>query len=130
MAYVATLTGFFRSVGQTVGVAIGESIFQNQLNKKMMAYPLLTPLANEYSKNANRLVKIIKAIPDSLMKTQLVQSYADALKVVWAVACAFAGLAFIVSLWTEELNLDRELVTEQCFVHEDKLQDEEKVVAS
>jgi hypothetical protein len=127
MAYAVTLSGFFRSFGQTIGVAIGGSIFQNQLKKKLLAYPLLAPLADHYSKNANSMVGVIKAMPsDSLIKAQLIQAYADALKIVWVVCCAFAAIAFVASFWTEELDLNRALVTEQGFVHERKHKDEEK----
>jgi hypothetical protein len=130
MAYAATLAGFFRSFGQTVGVAVGGSVFQNQLKKKMLAYPLLAPLANEYSRNANGLIQIIRAMPaDSPVRIQLIQSYADALKVIWVVVCAFSGVALIASFWTQELDLNRDLVTEQGFVHEETTEDEEKVAA-
>lgn len=56
--------------------------------------------------------------PDRLA---LVQSYADALKVVWVVMCALAGVAMVVSAWTEGLELDRALEGEQGFLRERKI---------
>jgi hypothetical protein len=114
MAYAATLFGFFRVLGETLGVAVGGSIFQNQVQRKMMAYPLLASHAQEYSRNASGLVQIIKAMADSdPAKAMLKQAYADALKVVWATTCALSAVAFIVSFLTQELSLDRALETEQ-----------------
>lgn len=121
MAYAVTLLAFFRNLGQTIGVAVGGSIFQNQVRKKMMGYELLAPLAEQYAQDASGLVQVIKAMPEGLMKTQLVDSYSGALKYVWLVSCVCAGVAFAVSLLTEELPLDRALVTEQGFRHEKKV---------
>jgi len=42
-------------------------------------------------------------------RTDLIRSYAEALKVVWIVMCALAGVAMVASAWTEGLELDREL---------------------
>jgi len=126
MAYAVTLLAFFRNFGQTIGVAIGGTIFQNEVKKKMLNYDLLAPLAEQYAQNASGLVEIIKAMPEGLMKTQLVQSYADALKYVWLVSCICAAVAFLVSFATEELPVDRELVTEQGFRDAKKVHDQER----
>ena len=126
MAYAVTLLAFFRNFGQTIGVAIGGTIFQNEVKKKMLNYDLLAPLADHYAQDASGLVQVIKAMPEGLMKTQLIQSYAGALKYVWLISCICAAAAFLVSFATEELDLNRELVTEQGFRHEKKGQDHEK----
>lgn len=57
---------------------------------------------------------------DDPNRLALVQSYAEALKVVWVVMCALAGVAMVASAWTEGLDLDRELGGEQGFVRERK----------
>ena len=62
---------------------------------------------------------------DNPDKLDLLHSYADALKVVWVVMCALAGVAMVASAWTEGLALDRELGTEQGFVKERKVSSEE-----
>ena len=126
MAYAATLLAFFRTFGQTIGVAIGGTIFQNAVKKKMLNYDLLAPLAEQYAQNSSGLVEIIKAMPEGLIKTQLVQSYADALKYVWLASCICAAVAFLVSFATEELPIDRELVTEQGFRDAKKVPDQER----
>ncbi len=54
-------------------------------------------------------------------KSDLIQAYADALKVVWVVMCAVAGLAMVASWWTVGFDLDRPLETEQGFEYERKV---------
>jgi hypothetical protein len=42
--------------GQTVGVAIGGTIFQSHMKNNLLPYPLLADMASEYSKDASGLV--------------------------------------------------------------------------
>jgi len=73
---------FVRVFGQSLGVAIGGVVFQNQIRVKLLSYPLLAHLAQDYSKDATALVSIIKTMEAGTEKTQLTQAYADALKVI------------------------------------------------
>ena len=66
-------------------------------------------------------------MPPSQAKTDLVQSYADALRVIWAVMCALSGVALIASLWTEGIDLNRELETDHGFMHQDSKDAEKRV---
>lgn len=115
MAYAVAMFSFFRAFGQALGVAIGGTIFQNEMKKKLAAYPLLAAQASEYAKDASSLVQIIKAMDDGLKKTQLIQGYADSLKIVWVVMCGLAFLGLCVSLPIQALSLDRVLETQQGF---------------
>ena len=125
--YAATMFAFFREFGNTIGVAIGGVIFQNQIQKRLLTYPLLAANARAYSRDASGLVQIIKAMPDgSLEKDQLREAYTWALKYVWIVICVLAGIALISSLWIEGLPLDRALETEQAFRDNKTAKDEEK----
>jgi len=126
MAWAVTMFAFLRAFGQTVGVAVGGVIFQNQMKKELLKYPLLAANATEYSKDASGLVQIIKAMPASLARTQLVKSYTDALRYVYIVLCVFAAVAMVASFFTKALPLDRELETDQGFRHQDRAADEEK----
>lgn len=125
--YAATMFAFFREFGNTIGVAIGGVIFQNQIEKRLLTYPLLATHAHEYSRDASGLVQIIQALPDgSLEKYQLREAYTWALKYVWIVVTVLAGIALISSFWVEGLPLDRALDTEQGFQDKRKTGDEEK----
>jgi hypothetical protein len=125
MAHAVTMFAFFRAFGQTVGVAIGGVIFQNQMKKKLLTYPLLADKASEWSQDASGLVQTIKNMPAGLAKDQLKLAYVDSLKYIWIFICVLAGVAFIASLFTEALPLDRALETEQGFKQKPKESDEE-----
>ncbi|KAF2436703.1 MFS general substrate transporter [Tothia fuscella] len=125
MAHSVTMFAFFRAAGQTFGVAISGTIFQNQMKKELLKHPLLAENASNWSQDAAGLVQIIKQMPAGLAKDQLKDSYVGALKYVWIVMTVLAFVAFVVSLGTEALPLDRELVTEQGFQYKKKKGDEE-----
>ena len=119
-AYGVSLFTFFRAAGQAVGVAIGGTIFQNSVKREIMKHPSIAAHASEYAANSTVLVDIIKAMPDSLAKTDLIQSYADALKVIWAVLCGLSAIALVASLWTQHFSLDRALETDHGFKYDEK----------
>ncbi|KAF2013330.1 MFS general substrate transporter [Aaosphaeria arxii CBS 175.79] len=125
-AYATNMFSFLRAFGQTLGVAIGGVIFQNQMKKKMLTFPLLADLATEYSKDAAGLVEIIRSLPAGDMKDQLRESYADALRYIWIVMTAFSAVALVLSFWTKSYALDKPLETDQGFKDKKRAKDEEK----
>lgn len=129
LAFAVAMFSFLRVFGEAVGVAVGGTVFQNQVRKKLLGYPLLASKAEEYSRDSSSLVQIIKQMPEGLEKMQLRQSYADALKIVWVTMCAMSAVALILSLWTKEYDLNRPLETEQGFREEkkEKRDEEEKI---
>jgi len=131
LPYAAALYSFFRNFGQMLGVAVGGTIFQNQIKSNLLKYPDLASRAAEFSKDASALVEVIKAMPATqhAVKTELITAYVDSLRVLWLIMCGLAGLAFILSLaFTKGKSLDRELETDQGFMHDDDwlLGDDEK----
>lgn len=126
LAFAVAMYSFFRSFGQAIGVAVGGTVFQNQMKKKLMSYPLLAAKAEEYSRDSSSLVQIIKGLPAGLEKTQLIQSYANALKGVWVTLCGLSALALFLSLFTEGLDMNTPLETAQGFREEKKVVDDEK----
>lgn len=121
---------FFRSFGQAVGVAIGGVIFQNQIKAKILQHPVIAEYAAEWAADASALVEVIKDMQEGAQKEALKQSYADALKIVWAVLCGLAFVGLVSSLATRHFSLDVELETEQGFVEGKKAGDEEKIDAA
>jgi Major Facilitator Superfamily len=124
-AYAVAFFSFFRAFGQGVGVAIGGTIFQNMIARKLEAYPLLAPFAGAYSKDAAGLVQVIKAMEPGLPKTQLIQAYADSIKVIWVTMCGLAAVALATNFFVKEFSMDIELETEQGFKHRGKTGDVE-----
>ena len=125
-AYAANMFSFLRAFGQTLGVAIGGVIFQNQMRKKMLTFPLLADLAGEYSRDAAGLVKIIQDMPAGEMKEQLRESYTDALKYIWIVMLVFSAVALLGSWFVEAYDMNVANETEMGFVDKDKIADVEK----
>ncbi|KAF2464048.1 MFS general substrate transporter [Lindgomyces ingoldianus] len=124
-AYASNIFSFLRAFGQTLGVAIGGVIFQNQMKKKLLTFPLLADKAAEYSKDAAGLVQIIKSLPEGDMKHQLRVSYTDALKYIWIVMTVLAAVALAASLFTKAYSLDRALETEQGYKEKRRSKDVE-----
>jgi hypothetical protein len=115
IAFGVAFFSFFRAFGQGIGVAVGGVVFQNQVRAKILDYPLIAPMADAYSQDATALVGIIGGMADGDAKVQLIQAYADALKVVWIVMCVLAGVAGLTSLFIRGYSLDQIHVTNQGF---------------
>ncbi|MCJ1302329.1 hypothetical protein MMC08_005132 [Hypocenomyce scalaris] len=115
LAFAVAMFCFFRAFGQAIGVAVGGTVFQNQIKHKLLTFPALAPMADAYSKDASSLVQIIRAMPAGNDKMDLRQSYADALKIVWLTMCGLSAAAAVLSLGTQGLDLNRPLETEQGF---------------
>ena len=124
MAFAISLFVFARAIGQCLGVAICGVIFQNQMQKKLQTIPELASVAVEYSRDASSLVQTIKFLPEGQRKTDLIQAYTDALKIVWAVMCALSATATIGSIFMRRKSLDRAHNTAQG-LQDDKLGDSE-----
>lgn len=125
MAHAVAFFSFFRAFGQGVGVAVGGVIFQNEIKKKLLGYPILAPNASEYSQDAAGLVQVIKEMADGLAKTSLLQAYADSLKIIWVVMCGLAATALVTNFAVKAYTLEVAIETEQGFRGKDKVVDPE-----
>lgn len=67
-AHFVTFYSFIRVLRQSLGVAVGGVIFQNQIQKKLNKYLLLAPFTKEYSKDATVLVSLIQGIEAGIEK--------------------------------------------------------------
>lgn len=120
MAHAVAFFSFFRAFGQGTGVAIGGAIFQNQMKQELQQYALLAPFAAEYSQDAAGLVPIIKGMEEGLAKSQLLQAYADSLKVLWVTMCGMAAIGLVTNFFVKHYTLDVKQQTEQGFIGKDK----------
>jgi MFS family permease len=120
MGFAVAMFSFFRTFGQAIGVAIGGVIFQNQMAKKLRAYPQFASRANELAKDAAALVQIIKATPEGQDKLDLRTAYVDSVKVIFIVLCALGAVAMVSSFFIKSYDLNRALETEQGFKAEKK----------
>ena len=127
-AIAVAMFSFLRAFGQSFGVAIGGIIFQNALVKEFGKYANLKDFVSSGgTKDAVALVHIIKTMPrvgaSALLRKNLIQSYTDALKIVWLSMVAFGVVGLVTSLFTEGLTLNRALVSEQFIRDEKKSED-------
>lgn len=123
IASAVAMYSFFRQLGQTLGVAIGGVVFQNQMRIKLLALPTLAAYADDYSRDASALVQILRAMPDSPDRDLLVQTYCNALHPVWAVMCGLSGLGLFISFFVRPLSLDRLLTSKQQLIVKEKDQE-------
>jgi hypothetical protein len=126
IAFGVAFFSFFRAFGQAIGIAVGGVTFQNQVREKILAYPLIAPFADQYSQDATALVGIINGMPDGEAKDNLVHAYADAIRVIWIVMCALAGVAMIASFFMKSYSLDQTLQTAQGFDGDKKREKDEE----
>lgn len=114
VGFSAAMYIFMRSLGQGIGVAVGGVIFQSQFAVELRGYPDLARNATKLAQDASGLVQAIKAMPGGTAeRTAIVNSYANALKIVWAVMTGLAFVAFVLSFGTKGLSLNAEMETEQ-----------------
>jgi hypothetical protein len=124
VAIAATLVLFFRSFGQTLGVAIGGTVFQNQMRSNLQEVHGLPADALQYATDAVALVEELKRMPhDSPVAVKLRQAFSDSFRIIWAVMCAFAGFALIASLLVKEYDMNQENLTEQGFLDGERRED-------
>lgn len=124
LPFAGAMYSFFRAFGQTIGVAISGSIFQNIFKQKLekTAYAIY---ASEWSKDASAFVQVVKLWSNTgeegVMKQVVIEAYVESLRFVWLIMCVLAAAAFMASVcFTKELSLERELETEQGFIHDRK----------
>ncbi|KFY01308.1 hypothetical protein O988_02806 [Pseudogymnoascus sp. VKM F-3808] len=68
LPYAAAMYSFFRSLGQTFGVACGGVIFQNAFRQKLSLNPTLKAESARLAREASAIVQIVKSLPDSKLK--------------------------------------------------------------
>jgi hypothetical protein len=126
VAFAAAMFSFFKTLGQTLGVAISGVIFQNIFKSKLAASPLVAEHADEWARDASALVQVLKVMPAGDVRDQAVEAYVQSLKVVWIVMCVFSAVTMLSSFaFIKELSLDRKLETDQGW-RDEKIGDEEE----
>ncbi|KAL4917377.1 major facilitator superfamily domain-containing protein [Aspergillus aurantiobrunneus] len=95
MSITAAMAAFFRTLGQTVGVAIGGVVFQNRINFEFTRRANLAGMADKWTQDAAGLVQYVQSLPHGVLRSDMERAYADALDIVWLMLCGTAGLGLI-----------------------------------
>ena len=92
-----------RGCGQTVGVAVGSTVFRYQLAD------VLSHAGAEAT--VEGLLRILRELKEGGGDSEeLIEGIVRALRVVWGVGCALAGVAAVASWWMREYSLDRKKI--------------------
>jgi hypothetical protein len=106
---------FFKSLGQTSGVAIGACAFQNHVYKQLLRHPELPHSAKDYTRDLIVLVDTLRKAglaKEPSLNTQILDGYIGSIRVVWIIMAAFAGGAMIASFIMKHPNRQVERSTE------------------
>ena len=114
-AECVTFYSFIRVFGQSLGVAAGGVVFQNQIRTQTSKYPQLVPFAGQFSQDATAVVSLIRNMEAGTEKTQLIQAYADSLRTIWIVMAALSGAIFVSTVFVKAYSMDQKLETLQGF---------------
>ncbi|OGM50549.1 hypothetical protein ABOM_000927 [Aspergillus bombycis] len=120
VSMAATLVLFFRSMGQTIGVAIGGAILDNQLPNHLSAAVSkeATSQLQGQAMNLVTLGELLRRLPTgSFEATEIRQALVNSFQIIWVVMCSFAGLNLILSIFIKEFDMNQSHETEQGFVH-------------
>ena len=120
---------FVRSLGSIWGVAIPAAVFNNRFSQ-ISAYTITDPAVRALFDGGNRAYEnayadFIWSFPTPV-KDQIVQTYSDALKLIWQISIAFSGINFLIIFLEKEVPLRTELETEFGLEGGDKEKDAEK----
>ena len=122
LPFAAAMYSFFRSLGQTFGVACGGAIFQNTFKRKLSLNSVLSVNSSQWARDASAIAQMVRSLPDSdIYKGVIVAAYVDSFRMIWIVMCALAAVALLLSLiCVKDISLDRDLQTDQGFRYETK----------
>lgn len=108
---------FIRSLGQTLGVAFGGVIFQNQWDKNMAQLVSTKSIPTYFQIPGSLAESVVLQLPlFPPYIRQLAQGlYSDSLRVVWICFIPLAIIAFISSLFARNYSLNKGLNSKQSF---------------
>ena len=107
------MVSFVISLGEAFGVGIGGVVFQNQWTRHVEALNTLPEPVVTYQE-AEQAGELIKVFPLAVQMVYRV-IMADVIATLFIVLAAFSGFAFVVSLGSRNLSMDRETKSSQQF---------------
>lgn len=103
--FAASTFVFIRALGQTLGVAVGGTIFQNTFKSKLGEDPRYAPYATQWARDAPALIEAIRRLGDRDIQQFMASAYVDSLKNVWLVLCVLSGTAMLISfVWIRDVR--------------------------
>ncbi|KAF2429070.1 MFS general substrate transporter [Tothia fuscella] len=121
---VGAATGFlvfFRNLGSVFGVAIGSTVFSNEIDKHIKTLDIPSFLPAFRSGNAVELITDLQTIQmPSNFKLEVLEVYAKSFRMVWLVMTCISGIGLASSLVMKELSLEQEDLGQQAYKGRDR----------
>ncbi|CAG8949011.1 hypothetical protein HYFRA_00002139 [Hymenoscyphus fraxineus] len=116
------MTSFITSLGQSFGVGIGGVVFQNQWSKHVQSAVSAGTIPPEYKLSYHQAEQAAALIQSFPSKVQIVYRVimADVIDTLFIVLAGFSAVAFLASLASKNLSLDRETKSAQQFREREK----------
>ncbi|KAF5373628.1 hypothetical protein D9758_000649 [Tetrapyrgos nigripes] len=108
MATSTSAFGFIRTLGGTVGIAIGQAIFSGTLKTRLDKISNLS--IDTSSSGLSESVRHLNQIPDPTQRAAVIQAYAKSVSSIWVVCTPILGASFLMVLWIRKYSLDRKFV--------------------
>ncbi|KAK8121465.1 hypothetical protein PG999_005585 [Apiospora kogelbergensis] len=103
--FAASTFVFIRALGQTLGVAMGGTIFQNSFKSKLEEDPRYAPYARQWARDAPALIEAIRRLDDRDIQQFMATTYASSLKSVWLALCVLSGTAALINfVWIRDVR--------------------------
>jgi hypothetical protein len=100
--------GFIRTLGGTVGISIGQTIFSSFLRKKIARIPNLN--FDTSAAGLAESVRNLKNIPDPTTRAAVIQVYSQSISKIWLVMAPIIAASFIMSLAIRNYTLQRKVI--------------------
>lgn len=105
----AAMYAYMRSIGMSIGVAIGGTVFQNVMKRKLQ--DLAVSDAEDIARNAEGYVRQLKQLPIGEMRTDIMDGYVAGFRGVWITMTALCAAGLVTSLFIKRGDLDKLLVS-------------------
>jgi EmrB/QacA subfamily drug resistance transporter len=103
-ARAASMYAFCRTLGMTVGVAIGGTVFQNIMSTKLSSLHLSTKIAH----NAEGFITVLKKLrEDDPVREWALEAYVAGFRGVFGVIAGVSGMGLLVSFVIRRHGMDR-----------------------
>ncbi|KAF7308181.1 Iron permease [Mycena chlorophos] len=102
-ASALALWTFTRSFFQAWGIAIGGTVLENELSKKL-PQEFIAQVGSSVE-IAYSAIPVIRTLTDQALKLQVQTAFADSLRVVWLVMCGISGLGFLSCFLLREIPM-------------------------
>ena len=100
----AAMYAFMRTLGMTLGVALGGTIFQNFMSRKLRALELPEAIA----KNAEAYIEVLLEMPENgAMRINVLKAYAHGFRSVFVAMTIISVVALLATREIKHFSMDR-----------------------